>query len=134
MIATRRDRRDAARLWRLCVVHDAIDHRRVRQVVDGILESGHSRGPAILSHFLRLLRNEQARHAARVESATPLDVPLRAGIDAAIAGRYGADVTTTFDVAPALIGGIRVTIGSDVYDGTVRGRLDALAARFGGEP
>jgi F0F1-type ATP synthase delta subunit len=43
-------------------------------------------------------------------------------------------VMTTFDVAPALIGGIRVTIGSDVYDGTVRGRLDALAARFGGEP
>ena len=100
MIATRRDRRDAARLWRLCVVHEAIDHRRVRQVVEGILESSHSRGPAILSYFLRLLRNEQARHAARVESATPLDVPVRADIDAAIAGRYGSDVTTTFDVAP----------------------------------
>jgi F0F1-type ATP synthase delta subunit len=35
-----------------------------------------------------------------------------------------------FTVEPALIGGMRVTIGSDVYDGSVRGRLEALAARF----
>jgi len=133
MIANRRDRRDAARLWRLCVVDDTIDPDRVRHVVDGILQSNQRRGPAVLSHFLRLLRNGEARHEARVESATSIDVTQRAHIQDTIAGRYGSGVTMTFDVAPALIGGIRVTIGSDVYDGSVRGRLDALADRFGEE-
>jgi F-type H+-transporting ATPase subunit delta len=133
MKASRRDRRDAMHLWRLCVVDGVVDERRARQVVSRIVDSGHSHGPAILSHFLRLLRQERSRHSACVESATPLDVRLRADIDERVVDRYGHAVMTTFAVVPALIGGIRVTVGSDVYDGSVRGRLDALAARFEGQ-
>ena len=133
MKPSRRDRHEAAHLWRLCMVNGICDERRVRQVASHIVESGHSRGPAILSHFLRLLRQDRLRHSARVESATPLDVRLRADIDAQVVHRYGHAVATTFAIVPELIGGIRVTVGSDVYDGSVRGRLDALAARFEGQ-
>jgi F0F1-type ATP synthase delta subunit len=31
---------------------------------------------------------------------------------------------------PALLGGVRITVGSDVYDGSVKGRLTALEERF----
>ena len=133
MKASRRDRRDAMHLWRLCVVEGVVDERRARRVVSRIVESGNSHGSAILSHFLRLLRQDRLQHTARVDSATPLDVRLCADIDEQVVHRYGDAVTTTFATVPELIGGIRVTVGSDVYDGSVRGRLDALAARFEGQ-
>ena len=36
----------------------------------------------------------------------------------------------TFDQNPALIGGLRVKVGSDVYDGSIQARLKALAESF----
>ena len=40
--------------------------------------------------------------------------------------RFGADITHELKVTPALIGGIRVQLGSDVWDGSVSGRLQHL--------
>jgi F-type H+-transporting ATPase subunit delta len=43
---------------------------------------------------------------------------------------YGAGVEATFTENPALIGGMRIKVGSDVYDDSVRARLAALEARL----
>jgi F-type H+-transporting ATPase subunit delta len=40
--------------------------------------------------------------------------------------KYGSDLTTEFIVDPRLLGGMRVRVGSDVWDGTVRNRLERL--------
>ncbi len=40
--------------------------------------------------------------------------------------KYGDGLTTDFRVNPNLIGGLRIRVGSDVWDGSVRGRLDRL--------
>ena len=130
MKAARRDRQQAAQLWRLCLVDGLLDGRRARQVVERVIESHHSRSAAVLSHFVRLVKHDCARHTARVESAMPFDADLRAAIEQSLSRQYGPALTTMFTVEPALIGGMRVTIGSDVYDGSVQGRLEALAARF----
>ncbi len=63
-------------------------------------------------------------------SAVPLPADLRAQIEAGVARLYGPGIVTTFAEDPALLGGVRVTVGSDVYDGTVRGGLAALEAQF----
>jgi F-type H+-transporting ATPase subunit delta len=55
---------------------------------------------------------------------------LRATLEAGIARVYGPGIVTAFAEDPALIGGVRVTVGSDVYDGTVRGALAALETNF----
>jgi len=55
---------------------------------------------------------------------------MRATIEAGIARVYGPGIVTAFAEDHALLGGVRVTVGSDVYDGTVRGALAALATRF----
>jgi len=122
--------RDALRLWRLCRVDGRLDERRIRIVCERLIDAGEQVSPALLSSFRRLLRDESARHMARVESAVPLDAPSREAIDGLLAARYGDDLTTTFAVNPELLGGLRIIVGSDVYDDSVRARLVALNGSF----
>ncbi len=65
-----------------------------------------------------------------MESATALPADLRASVEAGVVGVYGPGVSTSFVDNPALIGGMRVKVGSDVYDGSVRSALLALEERF----
>jgi F-type H+-transporting ATPase subunit delta len=84
----------------------------------------------VLSGFLRLVRLDRDRHTAHVESAAPLPDSAREQIRSGLAHTYGAALETSFAENPSLIGGVRVQVGSDVYDGTIRARLAALAARL----
>ena len=45
--------------------------------------------------------------------------------------RFGPDVTAEFRTSPGLIGGLRIRLGSDVLDGSVKARLDKLADAIG---
>ena len=85
---------------------------------------------AVLLHFQRLVRLEVARRAARVESAVPLSAEVRDGLEANLARVYGSGLSLEFAEKPGLLGGLRVQVGSDVYDGTIQHRLAALAEHF----
>jgi len=54
----------------------------------------------------------------------------QAGIEAGLKRRYGPGLTAVFAHRPALIGGMRIQVGSDVYDGSVRAGLAALEQSF----
>ena len=123
-------KREAKQLFRFCLVKGLLDENRVRNVVQDVIAARRRDCPAILSHFRRLVRLEIARRRATVESAAPLPPDLQASIEAGLKRRYGPGLTAVFAQRPALIGGMRIQVGSDVYDGSVRGRLAALAARF----
>ena len=43
---------------------------------------------------------------------------------------YGRGLLMSYADNPALVGGVRITVGSDVYDGSIKGRLTALSERF----
>jgi len=111
-------------------VNGSLDENRARLVVEQVIESRHAGKPAVLSHFLRLLRLDRALHAAQVASAAPLDAGTRTAVEEGLARRYGRAMATTFVVDPTLIAGMRLKVGSDVYDGSVKGGLAALEARF----
>src|SRR6267142_4889469 len=130
MKSARQTERDARDLWRLCVVDGVLDEGRARQVVDLTIASGRRGAPAILAGFVRLVKLARASRTAHVTSAAPLDKRTRAAIEEAIRRRYGPGSATIFEVDPRLIGGTRIGVGSDVYDGTVKARLAALEARF----
>jgi len=83
-----------------------------------------------LSYFLRLVKLDAARHTARIETAAPLPPELQARVTAALTKQYGAGLTASFTEQPALIGGMRIQVGSDVYDGSVKERLAVLAQSF----
>jgi len=85
---------------------------------------------AILSHFCRLVKLDVERRSARVESAVPLLAELQGRVNEQLNRLYGAGLVVSFAENAALIGGLRIKAGSDVYDGSVRARLNALAQSF----
>jgi F-type H+-transporting ATPase subunit delta len=130
MKTARQARQDAGELWRVCMSDGMLDEARARLVVDRILQSRRAGAAAVVKQFFRLLRLHQAEHTATVASATPLDAAVRAELETGLARLSTRGVRTTYVVDPALIGGVRVQVGSDVYDGSIRAGLAALEARF----
>jgi F-type H+-transporting ATPase subunit delta len=130
MKTTKQVTREAKQLFRLCLVNGSLDELRVRQVVQGVLESKRRGGHAVLDRFLRLVKLDLAQHTAAVESATPLPADLQASVLAGLVRAYGAGTITSFSLNPALIGGMRIRVGSDVYDGSVKAGLETLERCF----
>ena len=122
--------KDAKHLYRLCLVDGSLDENRVRQAVRRVLESGQRGSFALLSYFQRLVKLDCARHTATIESATPLPADLQSSVSSDIRRLYGPKLSISFEDNPALIGGMRIKVGSDVYDSSVEGRLTALERRF----
>jgi F-type H+-transporting ATPase subunit delta len=127
---TKQAKRDARQLYRLCLANGLLDENRVRQVVQSAVVSGERGTSSVLAHFVRLVKLDCARHAATIESATPLPADLQSEVQAGLTHRYGPGLTTAFVERPELIGGMRVQVGCDVYDGSVRAWLEALEKSF----
>ena len=103
-----------------------LDHGRIRAIAAKVGESKPRHYTDILSNYERLIRLEMAKRHATIESASALDDGTRQQLESSLRAKYGADLTTEFKVAPELIGGLRVKIGSDVFDGSVKERLRQL--------
>ena len=126
MKANRRSRRLARQLFQLCLVGGKLDPGRVRQVAKRLGDGSERNSLAVLSQFQRMVRLDHARHTAVIESAEPLTDEVRRVVEAQLTRLHGADLGISVAINPALIGGMRITVGSSVYDGSVRGRLNAL--------
>lgn len=112
------------------MVDGLLDENRVRDAVRRVLEAKPRGYLGILGHFQRLVKLDLERRTAKVESAVALTPEMRARLEGDLMRRYGRGLNLSFAQNPALIGGLRIKVGSDVYDGSVRGRLDALAESF----
>ena len=67
---------------------------------------------------------------AVVVTARPLQDQERASLEGQVAALAGTRINATFRQDKSLIGGVIVRIGSTIYDGSVRGRLDRLKERL----
>jgi len=130
MISDKHAKREAKQLFRLCLVNSLLDENRVRQVVKRIILAGRRNSRGILAEFVRMVRLDCAIHAATIESATPLSAELQEATQRSLTRLYGPGLTTVFSCRPSLIGGMRVHVGSNIYDGTVQAGLAALQKRF----
>src|SRR5580765_5515891 len=130
MKISKQARRDAKQLFRSCSVNGLLEDNRVRQVVQLVIGQKPRGYMSILTHFQRLVKLELERRTARIQSAIELPENLRASVQANLARRYGPGLTVSFAQNADLIGGLRVQVGSDVYDGSIRARLAGLADGF----
>jgi F-type H+-transporting ATPase subunit delta len=130
MKITKRAKRKAKQLYRFCLVNGLLDENRVRQVVQHAVAIGDRDCASVLAHFLRLVKLDCAQHTATIESATPLPADLKTAVQTGLTQRYGPGLTAAFAQRPGLIGGVRIQVGCDVYDGSVRAGLEALEKSF----
>ena len=130
MKINRKAKREAKQLYRFCLLNGLLDENRARQVVQRVVATGERDCLPILTHFLRLVKLDCAQHTATIESATLLPADLRKTVQTELTHRYGLGLTTAFAQRPDLIGGMRIQVGCDVYDGSVRAGLEALKRSF----
>ena len=126
MKISKQARREGKALFRAVQVNGVVDEAKALQVVDMVLAQKPRGYLGILSHFQRLLKFDIDRRSARVESVVALDDAQQSGVKAALTRRYGAGLSFTFAQNPALIGGMRIKVGSDVFDGSIQSRLAQL--------
>jgi F-type H+-transporting ATPase subunit delta len=124
-------RRGAKLLFRWCFADGRLDEHRVREAVRHVLRSKRRGYLAVLGEFKRLVKLDTAKHTASVQSAVPLQADLQSRLRTNLEAVYGKRLTAEFAEDPDLIGGIRVRVANDVYDGSVKARLAALARSFG---
>lgn len=120
----------ARRLYGLCQVNGRLDDNRLRDLVSKLIEAQPRDYRAILAAIQRLTRLETARREVLVESAVQLTATEGQRISTGLAEDYGDRLTVRFVTNPDLIGGLRIKVGDDVLDGSVKGRLDRLAKAF----
>jgi F-type H+-transporting ATPase subunit delta len=130
MKGTKQIQRDARQLFRMCLIDGLLDADRARQVVEQLLQSKRRGYLALLVEFQRLVRLDFEDHTAAVQCAVPLPADLRLMVQARLENVYGSAMNIQFESRPELIGGMRVKVGSDVYDGSVRQGLAELEKRL----
>lgn len=119
--------RQASReLLRTSFAHGRLDRGRIGSLVQLVIDKKPRNYIAILENYKRLVRLEVEKRHARIESAEALTPETSSEIESNLKRKYGDDITTEFLVTPEVIGGMRIRVGSDVWDGTVRNRLERL--------
>ncbi|MFH1531409.1 MAG: ATP synthase F1 subunit delta [Pseudomonadota bacterium] len=94
---------------------------------DLVVQRGRSEElPGILWQLERLLDDAEGKARAEVRSTTPLDPAKRRRVKGALDLLSGRDVICEFSEDPALLGGLVARLGNQLFDGSIRGRLERL--------
>jgi F-type H+-transporting ATPase subunit delta len=113
-------------LLRASFVDGQLDSGRIASLVKSLIEKKPRNYIKVLESYKRLLRLELEKRTATIESATELAPQAEADLLANLKRKYGSDLATRFVVNKDLLGGMRIRVGSDVWDSSVRNRLHRL--------
>ena len=130
MKITKEARALSRQLFRLSLTDERVDRSKVNSVVQTVITQKPRHYLGALDQYQRLIRLELAKRHVVVESATPLSSDTSAAVLSNLKQKYGEDLTSEFTVNPDLIGGMRIKLGSDVWDGSVRARLNSLQGKL----
>lgn len=119
----------AKQLLQLSLAPDGtVDAERVQGVLAYLEKHPSARPLSVLKTYHRLVAGELARSHAVVEHAGNVSNDVLAALSGALSQKYRRPVTTSARRNDALLAGLRVRVADDVYESTVSGQLDALAA------
>jgi F-type H+-transporting ATPase subunit delta len=119
MKINREARQNAKSLLKLCSENGALQEGKVRQVVKAIAERKPRGYLALLTRFQKLIQIEISRSTVELSDKG-------ASVFQAVESKFGPSSVKHYRVLPDLIGGVRIMRGSDVWDGSVKARLNAL--------
>lgn len=119
-------RRLSKELVRASFADGQLDSGRISSLVKSLIEKKPRNYLNVLNEYKRLIRLEVEKRTATIESATELSPEVAASTVENLKQKYGTGLTTNFVVNPELLGGMRIRVGSDVWDSSVRNRLQRL--------
>ncbi|WP_411826956.1 FoF1 ATP synthase subunit delta [Luteolibacter sp. AS25] len=120
----------ARRLFGLCQVNGQLDENKLRDLVSKIIAAQPRDYQAILAAIHRLTRIDAKSREVTVQSAAELDSASRARVESGLVKDYGNNLSISYTTNPELLGGLKIQVGDDVFDGSVQGRLDRLSKAF----
>ena len=123
-------RRLSREMVRASFTDGQLDRGKIASLVQSLIAKRPRNYIGILQNYKRLLRLEIEKRHARIESASELSAETNSRILQNLKKKYGRDLTTEFVVDRELLAGMRVRVGSDVWDGSVRHRLERLQQQF----
>jgi ATP synthase F0 subunit b len=119
------------------------------KLLNEVLETGSGVNPitaAVLSQTVELLRGERADEAvvelaelavarrgevvAHVSAATELSDSQRARLTEVLSRIYGHPVSVQLQIRPELLGGLSISVGDEVIDGTLSSKLSAAETKL----
>jgi F-type H+-transporting ATPase subunit delta len=103
-----------------------LDSGRIAALIDSVIAEKRRNYINVLKNYKRLLRLEVEKRHATIETASEVDPTIRSEIVSNLKSKYGDDLAAEFHVDPQLLGGMRIRVGNDVWDGSVRNRLERL--------
>jgi F-type H+-transporting ATPase subunit delta len=126
----RHTRQSAKKYFRACLQPDgSFDEQGIRDLVHLLATQKPRNYLGILRRLQQLVELAIEERSVRVESATPL-ADNGASIFANLESRFGPASRNTYEVNPSLLGGLRIRRGSNIWDGSVQGRLSRLEQAF----
>lgn len=100
---------------------------RVANLLRVVLDNGRLAAlPEIAAQFQALVNASSGVSDALIQSAFPIDGAALADTVAALEQRFGRKLNAKVELAPELIGGVRVVVGDEVLDTSVKARLEQM--------
>jgi F-type H+-transporting ATPase subunit delta len=127
MAAKKQTQQLARQLFKLSFENGQITAERVAGVLGYVEKIQPPQMVAVLKAYQRLVATELGRGLAVVEHAGAVSPSVLQAIAAQLTKKYARPVTTTAKANPALLAGLRVRIGDDIYENSVSSQLGALA-------
>ena len=118
----------ARQLFKMSIVDGVVSAERVSGVLAYIEKHRPANPVMVLKAYARYLAAELAKGEAVVEHAGAINAATLAAIAATMTTKYGRPVTAAARPNAALLAGLRVHVGDDIYESSVAGQLAALSA------
>jgi F-type H+-transporting ATPase subunit delta len=117
----------AKQLFKLSLVNGQVSSEQVAGVLGYLEKAAPRHGLALLKLYQQAIVTELAKSHALVEHAGPVTDATLKLIESAMTKKYSRPVTASAKPNPELLAGLRIRIGSDVYESTVAGQLATLS-------
>ncbi|MDB6114477.1 MAG: atpH [Lacunisphaera sp.] len=127
MRADKKTKALAKQLFKLSLVDGNVSPEQVAGVLGYIEKTAPRSALPLLKLYHRAISIEVAKSRALVEHAGPVSDATLRSIEAAMTKKYSRPVTATALPNPQLLAGLRIRVGSDVYESTVAGQLATLS-------
>jgi F-type H+-transporting ATPase subunit delta len=122
--------RIAKKIFAASMVGGQLDLSVVKKVVAKLAETRPRGYTQVADAYWKLVKLEIESNRALIQSAVALDDATQDRIVTDLKKKYGPQISPEFTVEPDLLGGMKIRVGSDVWDGSVKNRLERLSENF----